>query len=154
MYTYDTTNDPQAAFIDLGLEENTRRVQISTLAEVYPLFAMLESWMSALDYPAKDIFAVRLSLHEAVTNALQHGNENDPTKIVRIRYLVKPKAVVVEVRDQGRGFKPAEVPDPRLDENVGKLSGRGVFLIRVYSSWVSHNPQGNQVTFCRNRSDT
>jgi anti-sigma regulatory factor (Ser/Thr protein kinase) len=144
---------PHAALIDLGLEENTRRLRFCSMPEAYPLAVRIEEWMRALAYPPRDIFSVRLILLEAVSNAIRHGHGNDLSKQVEVRYLVRPVEVVLEVRDQGRGFDPMAVPDPRLDENLDKLSGRGLFLMQLYASALSFNPQGNQVTLYRRRSD-
>jgi serine/threonine-protein kinase RsbW len=138
------------------VDENSGPVislEIGRLAEAYPIAASIGDLMRALDYPPLDIYSVRLTLLEAAANAVQHGIANDPNKRIQIRYVVRPSETVVEVRDEGTGFDPAAVPEPCLDENLHKPSGRGVFLMRVYSNSVSFNPQGNQVTLCRRRSE-
>src|SRR4051812_22060188 len=40
--------------------------------------------MISLDYPSKDIFAVRFALSETILNAIQHGHKDDSSKVVRI----------------------------------------------------------------------
>ncbi|MCK7534828.1 MAG: ATP-binding protein [Marinilabiliales bacterium] len=42
---------------------------------------------------------------------------------------MKNDTLKVTVMDQGKGFKPAEVPDPTEPENLEELNGRGVFLM-------------------------
>jgi serine/threonine-protein kinase RsbW len=90
-------------------------------------------------------FAVKLSLDEAVTNAIKHGNELDPNKRVLVEAAVSPKQLHVEVRDEGPGFDPNKVPDPTLDENLGKCSGRGLLLIEAYMSDVSWSTDGRTI---------
>jgi serine/threonine-protein kinase RsbW len=138
--------------VDLGLEPDVCRVRGRSLAELRPLLSHLTGRMTVLGYPRKDVFAVTLALHEAVVNAVRHGNRGDPTKHVRVSYLVRPAEVVLEVEDEGRGFDPSLVADPLADENVSRPSGRGLFLMRVYMSWVSFNPAGNRVALCRLRT--
>ena len=153
MHWYSNDAKAEAATMQLSLIENARRVQIHTLAEMPPVLQHLEDWMRLLGYPRKDIFSVRLVLHEAVINAVRHGNGNDPAKYVDVTYLVSPVEVLAEVQDQGKGFKPDEVPNPLAEENRDRSSGRGVFLMRIYSTWVSYHPPGNRVTLCRRRTD-
>jgi serine/threonine-protein kinase RsbW len=50
------------------------------------------------------------------------------------------------VSDEGRGFKPKEVPDPTMPENIGNLHGRGVFLMSRLADEIEFNDTGNKVT--------
>jgi serine/threonine-protein kinase RsbW len=107
---------------------------------------------AAEGYPEGDVFAVRVALSEAISNAVRHGNRGDPAKAVRIRYHVTPRRVLAEVEDEGPGFDPGQVPDPRASENWERAGGRGLLLIRQYLTWVRHNGRGNCVTLCKRRS--
>lgn len=142
----------RVATTDLSLEENARRVQAHTLEELRPVTEKIEDLMRVHGYPRKDLFAVMLALREAATNAFQHGNHGDPAKHVRVSYLVTPTEVLIEVEDQGRGFDPNLVPHPLSMANPARASGRGLFLMRVYMSWVSFNRAGNRMLLCRRRS--
>jgi serine/threonine-protein kinase RsbW len=108
--------------------------------------------MTALNYGPKDIFAVKLGLEEAISNALKHGNRRDPAKQVRIGYRVTADRVVAQVADEGAGFDPGAVPDPLAVEYRERHCGRGIFLMRAYMTWVVFNARGNEVTLCRVRS--
>lgn len=96
-------------------------------------------------YGKDAIFAVKLAYEEAVTNAVKHGNCNDPSKHVHIRYYVDPRRVVIMVRDEGCGFRPDDVPDPTADENLERPSGRGIMLMSAYMTQVVFSPSGNEV---------
>jgi serine/threonine-protein kinase RsbW len=115
------------------------------------LLGTIASAMSESGYQARDIFAVRLALEEAIVNAVEHGHRGDGLKSVRVTYQVEPGQVLAEVEDQGPGFDPSQVPDPTAPENLAKPSGRGLFLMRHLMSWVRHNVRGNRVTLCRYR---
>ena len=105
--------------------------------------------MEDVGYGARDTFAVRLALEEAVINAVKHGHGNDPRKRARICWVVSVSAFKLVVEDDGAGFDPDRVPDPFLPQNQEPASGRGVFLMRSYMSWVRFNDAGNRVVMCR-----
>jgi serine/threonine-protein kinase RsbW len=116
------------------------------------LLGTITSAMSESGYQARDTFAVRLALEEAIVNAVEHGHGGDSLKSVRVAYQVGPGQVLAEVEDQGPGFDPSRVPDPTAPENLDKTCGRGLFLMRHYMTWVRHSSRGNCVTLCRHRS--
>jgi len=95
-------------------------------------------------YPKASLFALRLSLHEAMSNAFRHGHQNLPPQTpVTVSYQVTDRAIVVTVEDQGPGFDPHAVPDPTLEENLERGSGRGLLLIRAYMTSAEYNGKGN-----------
>jgi serine/threonine-protein kinase RsbW len=110
--------------------------------------------MAAAGYPEDDVFGVSLALNEALLNAVLHGNGGDPAKQVRVAYHVGPTQVAVEVEDEGPGFDPDTVPDPRAPENLERLGGRGLLLMQAYLTSVRYDRQGNSVVLCKCRSAT
>lgn len=92
------------------------------------------------------VFAIRLAIEEAITNAFEHGHEGlDRSLTVRVEHKITPELFEIAVQDQGPGFKPEDLPDPTLLENLSKPSGRGVMLMKAYMSEVDFNPAGNRV---------
>jgi serine/threonine-protein kinase RsbW len=86
-------------------------------------------------------FAIKLALEEAMINAIKHGNRQDPKKSVHIQAKVTPKLAEITIEDEGPGFDRASVPDPTLEENIEKCSGRGILLIESYMNsvkWTNH----------------
>lgn len=67
---------------------------------------------------------------EAVNNAIVHGHKERADKLVDLHFERFPHALRVIVRDYGEGYDPDALPDPTLPENVMKLSGRGIHVIR------------------------
>jgi serine/threonine-protein kinase RsbW len=96
-------------------------------------------------YDPETTFGLKLALEEAMTNAVKHGNGNDPSKCIVVRYYVDPRRVVVMVRDQGSGFCPDQVPDPTAEENLERPNGRGIMLMHSYTTRVCYNQTGNEV---------
>ena len=100
---------------------------------------------AANNFDGDDIFAIHLALEEAFLNAVQHGNKADATKQISIECLITPAKFDISITDQGTGFDPDVVPDPRNEENLCKLCGRGLLLMRSYMDVVEYNETGNCV---------
>lgn len=108
--------------------------------------------MQNLQFSSRDIFAMRLSLEEAITNAIRHGNRYAADKRVWIRCELSAALIRVTVRDEGAGFDPEQVPDPTLDENLERPSGRGLLLMRAYLSECQYSESGRCLTLVRERN--
>ena len=91
-----------------------------------------------LDQAAQD--RIGLATHEAVVNAMVHGNRRDPGLPVGLRVLLEGDDLVIRVADQGPGFDPAAVADPLLPENRLRPGGRGLLMMRALTDEVGHEP--------------
>jgi serine/threonine-protein kinase RsbW len=96
---------------------------------------------------------LRVSVTEALANAMEKGNRADPGKRVRLEARLRPDRIVVRVTDEGGGFDPTTVPDPTLPEYRTLSSGRGIFLIRNLMDAVEFNDCGNSITMVLERGD-
>lgn len=118
-----------------------------------------EAWwgeiLSALEeqgFSQDDVFAVHLALEEAFQNAVKHGNRMNPAKKVMVDYVVDPEKIEVRMTDEGVGFDPGSVPDPRVGENLYRPAGRGLLLIQSYMHTVEYNERGNSLRMVRRKS--
>ena len=109
-----------------------------------PEHALMDALHKA-GYDKETIFAIKLAFEEAVTNAVKHGNRNDRSKHVHIRFFVDPTRVIIGVADEGPGFSPDAVPDPTADENLERPCGRGIMLMSAYMDKVCYCGNGNEV---------
>lgn len=121
----------------------------SRLTEVTKVQNEIISKIETLGYSREVIFAVRLALDEAVTNAIRHGNQLDPDKQVDVDYTIDEKQLSITICDQGPGFHPDDLPDPTLEENLTEPHGRGVMLMQAYMTQVSFNERGNCITMIK-----
>jgi len=55
------------------------------------------------------------------------------------------------IRDDGRGFDPALVPDPTQPSHLQEENGRGLLLMRTFMDEVQFNVRGNQVAMVKRR---
>jgi serine/threonine-protein kinase RsbW len=125
-----------------------RTRKLHACEEIVPAIEDIAARLEAAGYSDKELFAIRLALEEALVNAIKHGHKGDTRKEVQIRYHLSPERFLVEIQDQGAGFRPEDVPDPFAPENLERSSGRGLLLIRSYATWVRYNDAGNCVTMC------
>jgi serine/threonine-protein kinase RsbW len=100
-----------------------------------------------------DIFAVELAMHEALANALVHGNREDPQKEITVRCRLSSTVLHAEIADQGEGFDPATVPNPADPRHLAQPRGRGIMLMRAFMCRVEYNQRGNQVILEKRRTD-
>lgn len=75
--------------------------------------------------------SIELALHEALANAVVHGNRNNPTKAARLCLAVREDCrIEVVVKDVGAGFDRDQLPSPVAGENLLASHGRGIFLMK------------------------
>ncbi len=110
------------------------------------------SLMEHHSYSMKDIFAMRLSLEEAITNAIRHGNGGDLDKQVSVIANVSDQRLHVVVQDEGEGFDPGDVPDPTDEDHIDQPGGRGLMLMRAYLDFVEYSDGGRRITMERERN--
>ncbi len=90
--------------------------------------------------------AVELSLQEALSNAVIHGNRMDAHKLVQIHCQCElGKGVSIVVTDHGQGFDPKTVPDPLAVERLAAEHGRGIRLMKLAMDEVSFELGGTEV---------
>lgn len=105
----------RAEYITLG------RLALTAIGRVRPLS---EETLSDL----------KLALTEACTNSVRHAYEEGRTGVVEILFQLEPDRLVVEIVDDGAGFKPDEVEAG----GNGDLSegGLGIAIIRAVADEV------------------
>jgi serine/threonine-protein kinase RsbW len=117
--------------------------QLNTIEQGYQIADALLEELRAKGYSEVAVFAVRLAVEEALNNAIRHGNAMDPAKTAELVYEVTDEKVEIRVSDEGPGFDCHNVPDPTLNENLDKPTGRGLMLMRAYMDKVTYNEKGN-----------
>ena len=116
-----------------------------------------------------ELTGIRMALHEAVVNAIEHGNLELSSTLkektnyleilekrraetpyadrqVRVAAAVTPTSFSCEITDEGPGFDWQSLPDPRDPENLFKPHGRGLILMANYFDRVGFNKRGNSIT--------
>lgn len=86
---------------------------------------------------------ISISIIEAVTNAIIHGNKENSSKMVSLSFELDNNILTAVVSDQGAGFDYNNLPDPTAKENIEKTNGRGIFLIRNLSDGLDFQNNGS-----------
>jgi stage II sporulation protein AB (anti-sigma F factor) len=80
-------------------------VTFSSLPENVTIARMLISTLGAqLNLPLNELEEIKVSVSEAVSNAIIHGYNNKPDKFVTLKIEAEPSRITVEVIDKGRGI--------------------------------------------------
>ncbi len=116
-----------------------------SMGKIEPILMQVQT---IADIPEDRFYNLLISVTEAVNNAIMHGNKFDAEKTVVVSLLATEDFVEIEVQDEGDGFNPDEVADPREPENLLKSSGRGIFIIKSLLDEVlfEKNEIGTKVT--------
>jgi CheY-like chemotaxis protein len=120
---------------------------------------------------------VGVALQEALCNALYHGNlevssdlRQDDERLfealaaerlsqepyckrrIRVQIQLDRDAARFVVADDGPGFDTTIFDRPPQAEDMNRIGGRGLLLIRTFMDQTTFNKAGNQITMVKNRS--
>ncbi len=98
-----------------------------------------------LNLPPERYGDMYISLLEAVTNAIKHGNGEDKSKFVQLEVVKASTSVAFRITDEGEGFDYRKLPNPTSDERLRCAGGRGVFLMKELSDGLSFCNKGRTV---------
>jgi CheY-like chemotaxis protein/anti-sigma regulatory factor (Ser/Thr protein kinase) len=137
----------QDSLSQLNFCDEVARLQIST--------ALTEALTNAIDHGNLELdSALRESPDDAYRNLRSQRAQQSPyrDRRVRVTATLTPSEAIYVIQDDGPGFDPSLLPDPRDPENLVKPSGRGVLLIRTFMDDVSFNEIGNEITMVKRRA--
>ncbi len=92
------------------------------------------SIVASLDLPTDRLEKLKTAVAEATMNAIEHGNNNDPSLLVTVEVITSPNDIRVRITDFGGG---AEIPEKTAPDLDAKLRGEqtprgwGLFLIKA-----------------------
>lgn len=135
-------------------QPSLKRQELQTPSSMNALVAIddfIEGHLRALGASQALIADIAISVSELVTNAVIHGNAQDPTRFVIASIGCQQGKIEISIADQGNGFHPEEIADPLAEENLLKSVGRGVFIVRALMDSVSIDPtpQGTTITITK-----
>jgi len=86
---------------------------------------------------------IEMALHEALANAVIHGNGGNSSKRIYVECrCYMDGEVSITVRDEGTGFDSSTVLDPTFLENLLFTHGRGIYLMKMLMDEVSFEESG------------
>ncbi len=125
---------------------NTVKIQIPSLLEN---IRIVESFIDNAKDKFKfsdDVYGnIMISVTEAVSNAIKHGNKLSKDKNVTLTLELSEKQITFLVEDEGEGFDTENIADPTLPENIDKPGGRGIFLIQALTDGFNFHDNGRKL---------
>ena len=123
-----------------------RGVLPSALTAYHDFVQQVLDGLIELRWQEADLFGVHMALEESISNAIRHGNKEDPTKQVHVECQLSADRFWAKICDEGQGYDPGCVPDCRSPENLEAPGGRGLALICAYMTSVEHSDFGKCLT--------
>ena len=114
---------------------------------IHPSTLKLSSFVETLLEPVicrETAKKIELGLHEALVNAVVHGNLSDPNKVIRVRRILTPNWIIWQIQDEGLGL----VKNKRVSSLPLKIDvkcGRGIYLIHKCFDDVRWSRKGNRL---------
>lgn len=160
-------------------ERLVRRISVIELGcdpdLVWELAAALVEEVAALGLLGRpDQIRLHVALQEALANALYHGNlevgselrqedesvfydlvdarrglEPYRSRCIRVRTDIDRDRAVFEIADEGPGFDHRRLHRPVEPEDLSRVGGRGLLLMRTFLDEISYNDRGNVVTLTK-----
>ena len=124
----------------------------SDMATAHSIIREVLEQLKQRGWGVHDLFAVEMGVEEAFANAIHHGNHDDPLKKVLFFCQLSENLIRIQIEDDGEGFDPNAVVDPRDPANLERASGRGVCLIYNFMSRVTYSECGKRITMEKARS--
>ncbi len=117
----------------------------SHISNIPRVESFIESIVERYNVGADVYGNILISLTEAVTNAIVHGNSGDDSKKVKVALEKNANKLTFKVTDEGPGFDFGGLPDPTAPENLLRVGGRGVFMMKQLSDLVVFSENGSTV---------
>jgi serine/threonine-protein kinase RsbW len=98
--------------------------------------AVVQSFASEFALDTDDVNSISTATIEAASNAMEHANQFDVAKSVLVRMHGQGSVFEVEVQDEGAGFDHQPYERELGPEDLLKLRGRGIFIMRSFMDEV------------------
>jgi serine/threonine-protein kinase RsbW len=121
---------------------------IDSLAKVENI---IESIKDEHQIPDEVYGNILVSVSEGVNNAIKHGNSLDSEKVVDFLFQITEKNYEFTISDKGPGFDFANIPDPTHPDNLEKIDGRGVFIMKTLSDKLEFKNNGSRIILTFNK---
>ncbi len=129
------------------------KLEISISSEINNIVKIenfIESFTACFNLSPELFGRISLSVIEAVNNAILSGNKREADKMVTVIAEKVNNQFRVTVNDEGDGFDYTNIPDPTLPDNIDKIAGRGLYLMKTLSNELIFENNGASVTLVFN----
>jgi serine/threonine-protein kinase RsbW len=99
-----------------------------------------------------ELFRIQLACDEACTNIIEHAYGAEDAGPISISWQNSKGAFTIELRDNGRPFRPDDIPSPSVPDSASdvddlKVGGLGLHFMRTLMDEVvfSFDDKGNKL---------
>lgn len=107
----------------------------STFEQLSEAVEILQDFIPTLNLDEHLSYKVILLASEALTNAMEHGNQWDENKVTKLCLIKDHDHVELTVTDEGAGIQWKE-RDPRTRQNREETHGRGQYFMKTMADEV------------------
>ena len=87
------------------MKDNFVKISFSAIGENVALSRIaLSSFLAGYDLPLSSLDELKIALSEAVSNAIIHGYDEDPSQIVTVEFLLNDDLLSLKIIDDGAGI--------------------------------------------------
>jgi serine/threonine-protein kinase RsbW len=106
----------------------------------------------------KEIYSIQLAADEASSNIIEHAYAGMQGGKIELDCIIIDDGLKIVMRDQGKSFDPASVPEPNVKADLAdrKIGGLGLYLMHKLMDEVSYeasDKNGNTLTMIKRRGD-
>jgi serine/threonine-protein kinase RsbW len=110
------------------------------------------------NFSDKEIYSIQLAADEASSNIIEHAYAGVDEGKIEIECHVDDDKLTIIMRDQGKPFNPATVPEPNLSADLSdrQIGGLGMYLMRKLMDEVTYKPSaqmGNVLKMTKRKGD-
>ena len=102
--------------------------------------AVVQAFAADFGWDADDVNNLGTAAIEAASNAMEHGNRYAANTTVSLRMRGDAAGVEVEIEDEGLGFDHRPYERELTTDDLLKLRGRGIFIMRSFMDEVGFAP--------------
>ncbi|MBM7557090.1 PAS domain S-box protein [Halanaerobacter jeridensis] len=148
---YNTSNDDITLVV---LEHKGKnRLEKEFASQLCLLEEIVAEIINFLKDHTQQIMDIQMGLHEMLANAVEHGNQLNEEKKVKIKVAVTDDYLRIIIQDEGTGFDHEEKLNNSLEDSGCQERGRGIIITKQLFDQLQYNKKGNQVCLVKFRGD-
>lgn len=128
----------------IGRKED-RLILESKSASIWRLEQFLYPLKVHLEINESKFANILISLSEAVTNSITHGNKFRPNTYVWVSLRYSVESVILFVEDEGNGFNYKKAVNSPIEAQISKMGGRGIHIMKVFTDSLHYSKGGKSV---------
>lgn len=118
----------------------------SNLNCIYSLEILLKEMKREFNFAPQTYHAILISVNEAISNAIIHGNKfNLHKKVSLIIHMKYSQWICFTIKDEGCGFDYESIANQAEFVNESKPYGRGIYLMEKFANLAFFSEKGTAV---------